>query len=169
MKLIIAAIVIIFHTSYVAADECVFDQEDQPRIINAIAKMYPGGVIDYENRQVSWSDPVDGITIFVYGGCQHLGSEVSLESTRTNARTQEQVFTLARKLSQRFWNNGVVPASRIATEALQKALNQHEYTVIQVEGMTVYSIQENVYSQLVIEHEYKNGIDRVSISWVGNF
>ena len=169
MNRIIVAFAFILHTSLLAADECVFNQEDQPRIIDAIAKMYPGGKIDHEKRQVRWSDPVDGITTFVYGGCQHLGSEVSQGSPLPKARTQEQIFTLARKLSQRFWINAVVPSSRIATEALERALKQSEYTVIKVEGRTVFSIQEQVYTQLFIEHEYNDGVDRVSISWVGNF
>jgi hypothetical protein len=83
-------------------------------------------------------------------------------------RTQNQVFALARELALRFWSNDIVSA-RLATKTLLAGLDGSKYTVEKTNGRTLFSVLSPSYVELYVEHEYKEGIDRVEIGWQGNF
>jgi len=90
-------------------------------------------------------------------------------STRLAApRTQEQVFALARELTLRFWSNDIVSA-KLASETLLNGLSDSKYTIEKKDGKELFSVSDPAYVQLYVEHEYRDGIDRVEIAWQGNF
>jgi hypothetical protein len=60
-------------------------------------------------------------------------------------------------------------SARLATETLLAGLSASKYTTEKADGKLVYSVSDPNYVQLYVEHEYKNGIDRVVIAWQGNF
>ena len=84
-----------------AADDCTFDQDHQREVLSQVAKMNPGAKADPESRQVTWSRSDEGTTTFAYGGCAHLDSIVSRSTPLAAARTQEEIFALARELATR--------------------------------------------------------------------
>ena len=75
---------------------------------------------------------------------------------------------LARELAMKFWSNDIVSA-RLATETLLTGLRASKYATEKTDGKLVYSVSDPNYVQLYVEHEYKDGIDRVVIAWQGNF
>lgn len=151
-----------------AEDDCTFDQNHQSTVIASIAKSVPGGTADVEHRLVTWTSKTEGTTTFGYGGCADLGSLVARTTRMTRPRTQEQVFALARELARRFWSNDIVSAG-LATGTLLGGIEGSKYTTEKLEGRTTFNVQDPNYVQLYVEHEYKDGFDRVAIAWQGNF
>jgi hypothetical protein len=151
-----------------AHDECTFDQDHQASVIASIAVRFPGGVASASDRLVTWTSPTEGTTTFAYGGCEDLGSMITRSTRLTAPRTRDEVFALARELATKFWSNDIVSARR-ATEALVSGLSGSEYTTESTEGKVLYSVPDPGYVELCVEHEYRDGIDRVVIAWQGNF
>jgi hypothetical protein len=151
-----------------AADDCTFDQAHQANVISSIAARFPGGTANVTDRAVTWTSTSEGTTIFSYGGCADLGSMISRSTPLAAARTQDQVFALARELATRFWSNDIVSA-RLATKTLLAGLDESNYTEERIDGKRLYSVADPNYVQLYVEHEYKDGTDRVVIAWQGNF
>jgi hypothetical protein len=151
-----------------ASDGCTFDQEHQAQVIVAVSKSAPGAVVDVEKRQVTWVTPKKETTVFSYGGCADLGSMVSRSTPRTAPRSQAQVFALAKELAERFWSSKTVAAGS-ATDALVTGLSTAAFTVDVNDGRTAFNVRDPGYVQLYVEHEFKDGIDKVTIAWQGNF
>jgi hypothetical protein len=150
------------------ADDCTFDQNHQATVIAAIAARFPDGSANATDHLVTWTSPTEGTTTFGYGGCADLGSVITRSTRLAAPRSQDQVFALARELTMKFWSNDIVSA-RLATETLLAGLSASKYTTEKADGKLVYSVSDPNYVQLYVEHEYKNGIDRVVIAWQGNF
>ena len=151
-----------------AADDCTFDQNRQATVITSIARLMPGGTANVQERSVTWDGKTEGTTTFAYGGCADLGSVVTRSTHMARPRTQEQVFSLARELAAKFWSNDIVSA-RLATKTLISGLEGSKYTTAKSDGRTTFAVQDPNYVQLYIEHEYGDGVDRVTIAWQGNF
>jgi hypothetical protein len=168
MKLAAALLALAFSSGLVAAEDCTFDQANQATVIAAVAKANPGGTKDAAKRRATWANKSDGTTTFMYGGCVDFGSVVTRSTAMTRARSKEQVFALARQLAKQFWNNDIV-AANAASDALMSGINSGKYIAEpQAEG-TTYSVDNEGYVQLYVRHEFKDGIDRVTIAWQGNF
>ena len=60
-------------------------------------------------------------------------------------------------------------SARLATKTLLAGLDDSKYTVEKTNGRTLFSVLSPFYVELYVEHEYKDGIDRVEIRWQGNF
>lgn len=168
MKNAVALLALLLSSSLWAADECTFDQENQLAVLAAIAKQNPGAKTYPEKRQVVWVRPGEGTTTFGYGGCADLGSVVTRSTPLPVARTQEQVFSLARDLATRLWSNKEV-SERLATETLTNALQGGRFSVETVEGKKLFQVNDPNFVQLYVEHEYKDGVDTIAIGWQGNF
>ena len=151
-----------------AAEDCTFDETHQATVITSIAARFSGGTANVPDRLVTWTSTTEGTTTFGYGGCADLGSVITRSTPLETPRTQKQVFALARELTLRFWSNHIVSA-RLATETLLAGLDGSKYTVEKTNGRTLFSVLDPAYVQLYVEHEYKDGIDRVEIGWQGNF
>jgi hypothetical protein len=151
-----------------ATDDCVFDQENQKIVIATIAKTYPYGKIDFKNRIITWHNKKEGTTIFSYGGCAHLGSSIINTQKLGEQRTREQIFSTLKILVNRFWNNDDVPA-QMAVTTIFTALENSSYSVEKINQKTFYRINDVESGDVIISHEYKNGIDNIEISWIGNF
>lgn len=152
----------------VAADDCVFDQENQKIVIATIAKTHPYGKINFKNRIITWNNKKEGTTIFSYGGCAHLGSSIINTQKLVKQRTREQIFSTLKILVNRFWNNDDVPA-QMAVTTIFSALENSSYSVEKINRKTFYRINDVEFGDVIISHEYKNGIDNIEISWIGNF
>lgn len=151
-----------------ASDDCTFDQDHQATVITSIAARFPGASPNVEGRTVTWVSPSEGTTTFEYGGCADLGSTITRSTQLAAPRTQAQVFALARELATRFWSNDIVSA-RLASETLLTALSNSKYMTEKLNGKVSFSVSDPSYVQLYIEHEYKDGVDRVVLAWQGNF
>jgi hypothetical protein len=170
MKNIIAFLAIVIISPLRAADDsdCTFDVPSQVRVVAALASVSPPGKIDSSKHLITWTDPVEGTTTFSYGGCFDLGSEVTRSTPRKNPRTQEQVFALARELATRFWGNNLI-SQPLAAETLARALDKAAFSVESAGGRTLFRLEDPAYVEFYIEHVYKAGVDRVVVSWQGNF
>jgi hypothetical protein len=151
-----------------AVDDCTFDQNHQANVIASIAARFPGGSVYATDRLVTWTSPEEGTTTFGYGGCADLGSVITRSTRLAAPRTRDQVFALARELAMKFWSNDIV-SERLATETLLTGLSTSKYTTEEADGRLLYSVSDPNYVQLYVEHEYKDGIDRVVVAWQGNF
>jgi len=165
---VVVVVVLLISALAQAADDCAFDQEHQARVIAAVAKSAPGAVVDVDNRQVTWVTPKKETTVFSYGGCADLGSRVSRSTHKTTPRSQAQVFALAKHLAERFWSGKQVSAGT-ATDALVTGLSTAAFTVDVNDGRTSFHVRDPGYVQLYVEHEFKDGVDKVTIAWQGNF
>lgn len=168
MKTLVALFACTVPVAILAAEECTFDQNHQATVIESIAKLIPGGSANVPQRLVTWVRETEGTTTFGYGGCADLGSVVTRSTPMAKPRTQEQVFSLARELATRFWSHEIVSA-RLATQTLISGLDGSKYTTETSEGRTTFAVKDPNYVQLYVEHEYKDGVDRVTIAWQGNF
>jgi hypothetical protein len=151
-----------------AGEDCTFDEAHQAKVINSIAARFSGGAPNVPDRMVTWTSVTEGTTTLSYGGCYDLGSMITRSTPLTNPRTQNQVFALARELALMFWSNDIVSA-RLATKTLLAGLDGATYIVEETNGRILFSVLSSSYVELHVEHEYKDGIDRVEISWQGNF
>ena len=151
-----------------ADEDCTFDETHQATVIASIAARFSGGTPNVSDRLVTWTSATEGTTTFRYGGCYDLGSVITRSTPLATRRTQNQVFALARELALRFWSNDIVSANR-ATETLLAGLDGTKYTVEKRNGRMLFSVLSPSYVELYVEHEYKDGIDRVEIGWQGHF
>lgn len=138
------------------------------KLLSAVAHLEPGAKLDLERREVLWEGPGAEMTIFSYGGCADLGSTVTRSTPMKSPRNREQVFSLAKELAERFWNNKEV-RDNTATETLLSGLFEKRFEVEQMNGSTIYSVSDEAYVELYVEHSYADGIDKVTIAWQGNF
>ncbi len=168
MKPIVFALATLLSPTLWAADDCTFDQDNQVKVLTAVAQSEPGASLNLERREVSWGAVGTDLTVFGYGGCADLGSTVSRTTPMKTPRTQEQVFALAKDLAERFWSNKHV-AARLATETLLSGLSAERFEIERWDGATTYSVRDPNYVQLYVEHSYSDGADRVTIAWQGNF
>lgn len=168
MKIIIVLISLFLSPVLWADDDCSFDQENQVAVLTAIAQSKPGATLDVEKRQVSWGASGTDMTFFSYGGCEDLGSMVTRSTPMKSPRTHEQVFSLARELARRFWNNQKVAADG-ATATLLAGLSAKRFEVEKLDDSTIYRVLDKAYVELYVEHAYTDGIDTVTIGWQGNF
>jgi hypothetical protein len=168
MRTTVVALATLLSSTLWAADDCTFDQDNQMRVLTAVAQSEPGASLNLERREVSWGAAGTDYTVFAYGGCEDLGSTVSRTTPMKAPRTQEQVFALARALAERFWSNQYV-FERQATETLLTALSAQRFGIEHWNGATTYSIRDPHYVELYVEHSYSDGADRVTIAWQGNF
>jgi hypothetical protein len=151
-----------------AADECTFDREHHVEIIQNAATQYPGGITQLDELRVTWQEPDGRTTIFGYGGCDDLGSVVSQADRMDTSRSQAQIFELARNLANRFWNDGIIEDS-LAQDVLVTSLEKSEYSVEQGDRRTFFHIHHHAFVELYVEHEFDGDVDRVSITWQGNW
>jgi hypothetical protein len=168
MRMLIMPLLLCVSLASGADDECTFDQDHQTRVIASIADRFPGGSVNATDRVVTWTSTSEGTTTFAYGGCEDLGSMITRSTRLAAPRTQDEVFALARELATKFWSNDIVSARR-ATEALVTGLSGSTYTTERMEEKVLYSVPDPGYVELCVEHEYRDGIDRVVIAWQGNF
>jgi hypothetical protein len=168
MRLLVVTFLCLLPFICSAAEDCTFDQTHQAMVITSIAALFSGGTPNVPDRLVTWNSTTEGTTTFAYGGCYDLGSVITRSTPLATARTQKQVFALARELTLRFWSNDIVSARR-ATKTLLAGIDGSKYTVEKMNGRTVFSVPSTAYVELYVEHEYKDGIDRVEIGWQGNF
>ena len=168
MKSLIVPFLCLVSLASDAADDCTFDPRHQANVITSIAARFPGGTANVRDRLVTWTNHAEGTTTFAYGGCYDLGSEVSRATRLAAPRTLSQVFALARELATKFWSNDIVSARR-ATKTLLAGLSKSKYTIEKINGAELFSVSDPGYVELYVEHEYKDGIDRVAIAWQGNF
>lgn len=168
MRIVVTTIFLLLSPMLMASDECSFDQEYQVSLLTAVAHSEPGATLNLERRQVSWGDAGSGMTIFAFGGCEDLGSTVTRSTPLASPRTQEQVFSLAKELAERFWSNKEVAVGS-AAEILLTGLSARKYEIEQIDGSTIYRVSDEGYVELYVEHAYVDGIDSVTIAWQGNF
>lgn len=152
----------------IADQDCSFNQEHQVQVLRAMANRFPGGQLDIKNRTIQWKQSATDGTQLNFGGCFHLASGVTQTIRLSQARTQAQVFALAKFLAKRYWDNQLVSAGA-AFDALVAALNAGKYAVSYEEGKTIYAISDETYDELTVSHSYQNGIDTVMIVWFGAF
>lgn len=168
MRLLVVPILGLLPLLCGAGEECTFDEAHQATVITSIAARFSGGTPSVPDRLVTWTSVTEGTTTFSYGGCYDLGSVITRSTPFSTRRTQNQVFALARELALRFWSNDIVSA-RQASKALQAGLDGSKYNIEKTNGRTLFSVLSPSYVELYVEHEYKDGIDRVEIGWQGNF
>jgi hypothetical protein len=168
MRTIVIALATLLSTTLWAADDCTFDQDNQVKVLTAVAQSEPGASLDLERREVSWGTAGTDSTVFAYGGCADLGSTASRTTPMKAPRTREQVFAVAKALAERFWSNKHVGA-RLATATLRSGLSAQRFEIERLNGVTTYSIRDPHYVELYVEHSYADGADRVTIAWQGNF
>lgn len=160
-------IILITPTILWAADDCLFDEENQKLVISTIATMHPKGKIDLENHTITWKLAKEGTTTFAYGGCQHSGSTITNTKKLPQQRTTMQAFDLVKILINRFWNNDYVSAQSTIT-VLSNAIKSATFSIEKFDGKTLYRMNDPDSEKLIIIHEYKNGLDHMEISWQGN-
>ena len=151
-----------------AVESCTFDQENQKRIVEGIAKSNPHGKLDVIRRQITWNKNLIGTTTFSYGGCDDLGSIVRRESIMTKPRTQQQVLKLALELATRFWSNKYVLAHE-ATEAMRGAIDGSKFEMEILDNGALYRVPADNFLEVSIIHTYANGVDRVEVVWHRGF
>lgn len=149
-------------TPFAVAGECTYDQENQLQVLSKIAARQPGGHLDEGQRRITWSRPSGGILTYGYGGCTHLGSEVTLSDPRPTPRTESQIFALAMDLASQYWD-------KLDAAALRRELQGKRFQRDEVEGRVYYHIAREYYSEFFVAHEFAGGIDRVTIFWNRNF
>jgi hypothetical protein len=137
-------------------------------VIASVAGLGPGAVVDVAERTVAWTSPANESTVFGYGGCVDIGSTVARSTPMRAPRTREQVFAVARELAKRFWSPDPVGAD-LAANALIAGLDDSTFAIATQDRRTTYSVADPSYVQLHVEHEFVDGVDRVTIVWQGNF
>ena len=146
------------------ADEhdCTYDQQDQQRVVREVARRYPGGRVEAKERRITWPLPSGGSVVFVYGGCDHLGSVVTRTEARTAALPQARVFAVATELAGKYWDKAVA-------KDLRTGLAKRAFHTETVDGRRYYHVRHESLAQLYVEYEFSNGASRVTIAWSRTF
>ncbi|MHB8772760.1 MAG: hypothetical protein ACYC7J_17335 [Syntrophales bacterium] len=146
----------------IAAETCTYDQDDQIRVLRDMAGRYAGGTLDEAGRRIVWPLAAGGSLTYEYGGCTHLGSFVTRRERLPAARGETQVLAVAVELAAKYWE-------KPDREDLVSGLTESRFTAEEMNGKTFYHVRREFYSAFYVEHEYRNGIDRVAIAWSRNF
>ena len=149
-------------SSVAGAEECIYDQENQAQVLREAAARRPGGQLDQRERRIAWALPSGATLTYTYGGCTHLGSEVSLSEPRRVARTEAQVFATARDLARQWWD-------KVDAAALRSGLQGKRFQREEEAGRVVYAVAHEFYAEFSVTHEFVGGMDRVTIVWVRDF
>ena len=160
-----AACFLIFFAGYTfASEDCSFDQDHQVEVVRNLSARYPGGTLDVPAHQVTWPLIGGGSVIFEFGGCAHLGSVITRSDPLAKKRTRKQVLSIARNLARKYWH-----WDNLVVQTMVTNLDRSSFTTETVEGKTIYRIHDPTYAEFYIEHEYKDGTDRISVAWMGNY
>jgi hypothetical protein len=145
-----------------AADECTYDQVNQIRVLKGIADRHPGGIVEEGERRITWPLKSGGTITYVYGGCVHLGSIVTRQEPLPIPHTDKQLFAVAMELASTYWDEA-------DAAALNAGLKDVRYKKEQTDGKVYYNVRHDDYFEFYVEHEYKDGVDRIAIAWGRNF
>jgi hypothetical protein len=148
--------------SFAATAECTYDQENQLEVLRKAAAREPGGRLDESQRRIVWSLPSGSTLTYTYGGCTHLGSEVTLAEPRRTARSETLLFARAMELATRFWD-----AADVA--ALRRGLQGRGFQREEANGRVYYRLAHEYYAEFFVAHEFADGVDRITIFWSRNF
>lgn len=161
MRLSIFVLSLTLCSSAYAASDCTFDQENQVEVLQAMAKKHPGGQLDIPQRRITWTKG-ELITEFNYGGCVDFGSGASSSERKNAARSEQEIFRVAKDLARKYWD---------AKEAgiLLDALNKQTYTIERINDVKVYNVKHENYVTFYVQHRFENNRDVVTINWQGNF
>lgn len=148
-----------------APEACTYDQDAQIQVLADLAKRVPGARMDARQKQLSWTGPA-GDTRYSYGGCHDLGTRLTRTTAMATARTEAQVFELAKTLSADYLSANANSAGAVA--ALLGALTESRYTRHTEGDTTTYRVDHPEYIELSLTHRYAEGVDRVEIHWYIN-
>lgn len=149
-------------------EDCSFSQEGQLEALRNVGSRYPGGKTDVKERVITWVSENGTKTVFSYGGCADLGSEISVTSKMKTPRSRQAVLATALALGERFWTKNLI-YEPLALPMLKEGIRRNRFAIEKINGSTLFNIQHGeAFAEFYIEHTYKEGLDTVSVVWGEN-
>ena len=149
-------------------DDCTFSPEHQLEILRNVGSRYPGGKRNIKEREITWLSENGDKTVFGYGGCDDLGSAISVTSKMKTPRSERAVLSTALALAERFWTKELIDDS-LVLPLLRESIQHNRLIIEKRNGETFFNIRHEQFVGFYIEHTYKHGLDTVSVAWQGNF
>jgi hypothetical protein len=149
-------------------NDCALSSEHQLKVLRNVGSRYPGGKKGVKKREITWFSENGDKTVFGYGGCEDLGSVVSVTSKMKTPRSQRAVLSTALALGERFWTRELIGDS-LALEVLKEGIQGNRLIKEESNSETRFNIRHEAYTEFYIEHTHKDGLDTVSVAWQGNW
>jgi hypothetical protein len=138
----------------------MYDWANQTKVLKAIIKSHPGGVLDKKTNTITWRSSSASATSVQYGGCQHLGFSVTKNISKSKHYSEPEIFSLAISLANEYWR----PADAVA---LTTSISDRTFTNSAVGNSTFFLIPREDYDEFYIEQNFEDGY--VTIFWSFSF
>jgi hypothetical protein len=163
MKYLLFLILLTFSFVPAMADDCIFDQANQVKVLADLQAKYPNSKLYKDKRLLII---VRGPKVIEYqrGGCDHFGVKLTLITDKKNDfATQNDIFNQVIILTKEFWKDHVTGSE------VENLLAENLYSYEASTNREIFILQhKHAVNDFVIIHEWTNRNHQISISYYIN-
>jgi hypothetical protein len=141
---------------------CTYDEADQLARLRALAQSVHSGHLNESARKVTWVGSVGEEYSVSYGGCDHLGHEITVANLVKVMPTEPELLEISQKLANEYWQDG-------EQKLLGKALETGKFTRDISDVRTRFDVTGTHYSEMYVEARQEAGTVVVALGWVRDF
>ena len=163
IKYILATILIILlWSTQGAAEECIFDAEEQKQVLKELQNKYPGSKLSIEERslEIAWDR---GTITYQRGGCDHFGETILYTTTgEADFSTRDKLFAQAIKMGKEFFKG------MLSGEKLAELLATKDYQYQRREDGDWYTIPHEYLIDLSVSYSRSGHKQTIDVGYYMN-
>jgi len=162
MKYLLFLILLIFSFFPAMADDCIFDQANQVKVLTDLQAKYSNSKYYKDKRLLKI---VKGSKVIEYqrGGCNHFGVNLTLiTDDKNDFATRHDIFNQVVILTKEFWKDFVKGSE------VENILAKNLYSYVKDTDREIFILQHKQAIDFVIKHEWTNRNHQISISYYIN-
>ena len=140
---------------------CTYDKANQLTKLRELAKSN-SGYLNEAAQEVTWKGAIGEKYSVFYGGCTHLGHQITVTNLLNKLPSEPELFAITQKLADDLWWNG-------EGELLKRALKRGEFTRNVSPGNARFDILGTDYSEMYVEYRKEAGAVVVALGWNRSF